>query len=69
MSKKWKRANILEMMKIYRSLFSEMITIESLFTAWEEFRRGKIQRKDVQEFEEKLEQHLFKLHRELLSGS
>ncbi len=51
-------------MKIYRNLFEKITSIENLFRAWEEFRRGKSDRKDVQEFEEKLEKNLFQLHRE-----
>lgn len=42
---------------------------ENFFTAWEEFRKGKKGRKDVQDFERTLEQNLFRLHRELVAGT
>lgn len=56
-------------MKVHQSIFGQIILPEPLFKAWEEFRKGKQQRKDVMEFETRLEQHLFQLHRELKSGS
>ncbi|MFH0769925.1 MAG: reverse transcriptase domain-containing protein [Candidatus Peregrinibacteria bacterium] len=56
-------------MRIHRSLFARIISTENLFTAWEEFCKGKQGRKDVQDFERKLEQNLFRLHRELLAGT
>lgn len=39
--------------------------MERLFTAWDGFKRGKRKRRDVMEFELRLETNLFKLHREL----
>jgi RNA-directed DNA polymerase len=39
--------------------------LENLFLAWQEFRRGKRNKQDVQEFEFALEDNLFKLHHEL----
>lgn len=39
--------------------------MENLFLAWQEFRRGKRNKQDVQEFEFALEDNLFKLHHEL----
>ena len=56
-------------MKLYRHLFDHIASKETLFTAWEEFRKGKQARKDVQEFERRLEQNLFALHRELKAGT
>ncbi len=56
-------------MKLYRNLFDNITSQETLFTAWEEFRKGKQARKDVQEFERRLEQNLFALHRELKAGT
>ncbi|MDD5041533.1 MAG: reverse transcriptase domain-containing protein [Candidatus Peribacteraceae bacterium] len=56
-------------MQVHRSLFEQIISAENLFAAWEEFRRGKQNRKDVQEFERELEQNLFQLHRELAAGT
>lgn len=46
-------------------IFGEMISVENLFSAWREFRRGKRKKTDVQEFEFNLEDNLFKLHQEL----
>lgn len=56
-------------MKLYRNLFDNITSQKTLFTAWEEFRKGKQARKDVQEFERRLEQNLFALHRELVAGT
>lgn len=39
--------------------------MENLFWAWDEFKRGKRQKSDVQRFEFNLENNLFKLHQEL----
>lgn len=56
-------------MQVHRHLFGRIIAKENLFTAWEEFCKGKKERKDVQDFERKLEQNLFRLHRELVAGT
>lgn len=56
-------------MRVYRDLCERITSKENLFTAWEEFRKGKQGRKDVQKFERKLEQNLFQLHRELIGGA
>jgi RNA-directed DNA polymerase len=56
------------MQPVYRNLFEDIVSIESLFSAWEEFARGKRKRPDVQLFADHLEQHLFVLHHELVSG-
>ncbi|MDA0375697.1 MAG: RNA-directed DNA polymerase [bacterium] len=56
-------------MKVYKHLFGKITSKETLFTAWEEFRKGKQARKDVQEFERRMEQNLFALHRELAAGT
>lgn len=52
-------------MKIYRKLFAEIISIESLLAAWDAFKPGKRDKPDVQQFEYKLEDNLFQLHRDL----
>ncbi len=54
-------------MKIYRDLFSEITSSENLFLAWDKFKNGKRNKKDVQLFEWNLEENIFKLHRELKS--
>jgi len=41
--------------------YSNLISIENLFQAWNEFRKGKLKRLDVQEFERNLEDNLFEL--------
>lgn len=45
--------------------YDNLISIENLFQAWEEFKKGKLKKKDVQEFHRNLEDHLFELHRKL----
>lgn len=52
-------------MKIYNDLFSRITSMENLVTAWEEFKKDKSQKPDVQTFEFALEQNLFQLQREL----
>jgi len=55
-------------MKIYRNIFGQIISIESLFSAWHNFRQGKRKKLDVAEFELHLEKNLFALYRKLVSG-
>lgn len=42
-----------------------MISLENLFLAWQEFKKGKIRKPDVQEFEYNLEDNIFELHEKL----
>lgn len=42
-----------------------MSSLEYLFQCWNQFRRGKRKKKDVQFFERYLEDHIFQLHEEL----
>jgi hypothetical protein len=51
--------------KICHNIFEEIISLENLFLAWQEFRCGKRKKPDVQEFEFNLEDNLFQLHFEL----
>jgi len=46
-----------------------MVSIENLFLSWHKFKRGKMKKKDVQEFALHLEKHIFELHRELVVGT
>jgi RNA-directed DNA polymerase len=46
-------------------IFNYIISIENLFIAWQEFKKGKTKKNDVQEFVFNLEDNLFKLHEEL----
>lgn len=47
------------------NLFENLISLDNLFAAWKEFKSGKEQRLDIQEFSLYLEDHLFDLHRQL----
>lgn len=49
-------------------MFDKIISLENLFFAWDEFRRGKAQRRDLMEFEINLENNIFKLHNDLVSN-
>lgn len=51
--------------KVFHNIFEEIIALENLFLAWDEFKKGKTRKKDVQEFEYNLEENIFKLHHEL----
>ncbi|MBU3925058.1 hypothetical protein KJ854_03925, partial [Patescibacteria group bacterium] len=46
-------------------IFEQMVSLENIFLAWQEFRKGKIKKSDVQEFEYNLEDNIFALHEEL----
>jgi len=48
-------------------LFEKIISLENLFLAWHEFRKGKRAKVDVQEFEFNLEDNIFALHEELVN--
>jgi len=50
---------------IHKDVFAEIVSLENLFLAWREFKRGKRNKSEVQEFEFNLEDNLFKLHQEL----
>ena len=47
--------------------FEKIISVENLLSAWQEFERGKKNRKDVQEFSLNLMDNIFSLHRDLLN--
>jgi len=46
-----------------------IISLDNLFLAWDEFKRGKTGKLEVQEFSFKLEDNIFKLHSELKCGT
>ena len=50
-------------------LFHRAVSLENLFLAWGEFKRGKNGNADVQEFALALEDNTFALHRALAKGS
>lgn len=54
-------------MKIYKHIFESMTSAEHLFSAWDEFKKEKRNKADVMEFEQKVEQHIFQMHRDLRS--
>lgn len=49
------------------SMFNELITIENLFCAWYEFRKGKSNKPDVMWFELNLEDNIFQLYEDLIT--
>ncbi|MFA4872082.1 MAG: reverse transcriptase domain-containing protein, partial [Patescibacteria group bacterium] len=52
-------------MKINNRVFKDIISLENLFSAWDEFKRGKINKIDVQKFEFNLEHNIFDLYYDL----
>lgn len=46
-------------------IFHDAVSISNLLDAWNEFKRGKRKKKDIAEFEMRLEDRIFRLHREL----
>ena len=42
--------------------YQDIISLPNLFTAWEEFVKGKRKRKDVAEFSDNLSSHIYELH-------
>ncbi|MEK7077876.1 MAG: reverse transcriptase domain-containing protein [Patescibacteria group bacterium] len=51
--------------KVFHNVFNRVISLENLFLAWREFKKGKRKRPDVQDFEFNLEDNLFQLRHEL----
>jgi retron-type reverse transcriptase len=52
----------------HRLNFYDVICVENLLKAWREFKKGKRSKPDVAKFEFNLEENLFRLHEDLLSG-
>lgn len=50
-----------------KKLFDKITNAENLFSAWDEFKRGKQKKADVLHFEKNLEQNIFRLHRDLVN--
>lgn len=48
--------------------FYDVISLKNLLAAWREFRKGKRKKPDVTAFELNLEDNIFQLHSELVSG-
>jgi len=55
------------MRKMCRHTYHTIISTENLLLAWQEFVKGKRQRKDVQVFEQKLMKNILSLHNNLVS--
>jgi len=47
------------------NFFEKIVSLENLFLAWEEFKKGKMYKTDVQNYNFFLENNIFVLHREL----
>ncbi len=56
-------------MQRFGNIYDSMVSAEALFTAWNCFKAGKTKREDVANFEWRLEQNIFALHRDLRKGS
>ncbi|MBI2041630.1 MAG: group II intron reverse transcriptase domain-containing protein [Candidatus Nealsonbacteria bacterium] len=52
-------------MKIYKNIFNKIISLENLFSAWDKFKSDKQKKRDVQQFEWRLEENIFQLRRDL----
>jgi len=52
-------------MKVYKNLFERIASAENLFSAWDAFKGDKRNKPDVQKFEWRLEENIFRLRREL----
>lgn len=52
-------------MKVHKDIYDRIITPEHLFLSWDEFKKGKRARTDVEEFEWRLEENICALHRDL----
>lgn len=53
----------------HKGVFEEIISLENLLSAWYEFRKEKRNKADIQKFERYLENNIFELHEELVTGS
>ncbi|MBI2475322.1 group II intron reverse transcriptase domain-containing protein [Candidatus Uhrbacteria bacterium] len=56
------------MKKLFSVSFEEVVSVENLCSAWQEFIRGKRKKKDVQEFILHLGDEIASLHSDLMSG-
>ena len=52
-------------MKAENLKYDDIITIANLFQAWDEFKKEKRRKRDVQQFERHLEDNLFELYNDL----
>jgi RNA-directed DNA polymerase len=49
-------------------MFEDLFSLDNLFYAWKKFRRGKNKKRDIVEFEFNLEDNIFSLHNDILTG-
>lgn len=54
-------------MKVFSHIYNEITSLDNLFQAWDEFKRGKRGKIDVGYFERYLEDNIFQLRQELVS--
>ena len=54
---------------MHEGIFEQIISLENLFLAWQEFKCGKRSKSDVQSFEFHLEDNVFSLHHDLRDGT
>ena len=47
------------------NIYDELISLENILLCWNEFKKGKLKKPDVLEFERHLEDNIFSLHEEL----
>lgn len=57
------------MKRIFRHEYKDIISLENILTAWKEFVKGKKNRKDVQEFQQRLMANIISLHNNLKDES
>ena len=55
--------------RVFHGLYAQIISLENLFRAWQEFKRGKRNKNDVIAFERNLENNIFFLHDQLVEKS
>lgn len=54
---------------IHNGTFKEIVALSNLFVAWQVYCKGKSHKPDIQEFEFRLEDNIFQLHRDLVNGT
>ena len=52
-------------MKRFYDLFENIISLDNLFSAWDEFKKEKMGKPDVQNFYYQMEENVFGLHYDL----
>ena len=62
------RREIVIMKIILNHTFENLVSIENLLLAWQEFLNGKRSKKDVQEFQLRLMDNILSLHQDLING-